>query len=66
MGIEQKKLGAEDLEKRSAPFTLYEEPIGDEPVGDVGGGGTLPSDPAPADQPGNSDGNRSKLYKENQ
>ncbi|HET9481296.1 MAG TPA: hypothetical protein VFP98_06020 [Candidatus Polarisedimenticolia bacterium] len=46
MTIDRKKLTMVELERRSTPFTLYEEPVGEEPLGGGGGGG----DAAPGDQ----------------
>jgi hypothetical protein len=69
MRDETKKLNIEGLENRVAPFTIYTEPTGDDPVGTggdpiadpgVSGGSVVP------DQPGNSDPNRKKLWHENQ
>ena len=67
---EARKLGIEELERREAPVLMDVPDGGDAPAPDPGtgdgggsGGGTIPE---VADQPGNSDGQRSKLYHENQ
>ena len=65
-GKEKKNLGVENLENRVAPIAVVlvpSDPLpGDDPLGG-GGGGTST---APADQPGNSDNHRAKMFQENQ
>ena len=61
---ETKKLDAELLEKRMAPFgTVMDQEVPDEPGGTTGGGGGVS---VPADEPGNSDGHRDKPFWKNE
>lgn len=56
---ELKNLKSEALEQRVAPILVYQEDPTQDPTGSGGGGS---SEPAVPDQPGNSDGNRRKLW----
>src|SRR5262245_8401425 len=65
---EARKLGIEELERRVAPSVFVDDPVlkTSEPTGgdDPSAGGGVPPEVVP-DQPGNSDGNRDKLWHEN-
>jgi len=62
----RKSLGAVELEKMRAPFgVIVDVPIEDTDPGGGGGGSTIVPEPVAADQPGNSDDHRDKLWHKN-
>ena len=64
MEKDTKKLDAEELEKRVAPMALvYTEPTNQDPTAPGTGTGD-PGTPPAADQPGGSDGHRSRDFKQ--